>query len=80
MAPSSFGNFMTRRLVRLTPPYYAALALALVVNAGSAAIKHDTYTFPSAGRMIAHLFYLPDLLNLQMINGVHWTLYLEIQF
>ncbi|HEV8298915.1 MAG TPA: acyltransferase [Acidimicrobiales bacterium] len=77
---ASFGNFMTRRVVRLTPPYYAALALALVVNAGSAYIKNEDWAFPSAGRMIAHLLYLPDLLNMEMINGVHWTLYVEVQF
>jgi peptidoglycan/LPS O-acetylase OafA/YrhL len=36
----SAGNFMARRLVRLTPPYYAAVVLALVVSAGSAVVNN----------------------------------------
>lgn len=75
-----FGNFMARRFARITPPYYAAVLLAVTVTYVSTRFKHESWALPSFGRWIAHAVYLPDLLNMEMINGVHWTLYLEIQF
>ena len=75
-----FGNFMTRRLVRLSPPYYAAVVFALVVNFVSTVAKSETFDPPSVLEAIAHVLYLPDLLNMPMVNGVHWTLYVEVQF
>ena len=75
-----FGNFMARRFVRISPPYYAAVILAAVVTYLSTRFKHEVWTMPSLGRWLAHAAYLPDLLNMEMINGVHWTLYLEMQF
>lgn len=68
---SSVGWFMLRRLVRLGPPYWVSLILTIViVRAG----------IPSFGVLIAHVFYLQDLLRLTPISPIYWTLPLEIQF
>lgn len=74
------GNFLVRRFVRLSPPYYAALALALLVTGVSATVKDEVWSFPEPVRILAHLLYVPDLFHMEMINGVHWTLYIEMQF
>jgi peptidoglycan/LPS O-acetylase OafA/YrhL len=80
MNPAQFKNFVARRFVRLTPPYYAAVILTFVVNFVSTRVKHESWTSPTLGRWVAHALYLPDLLKMDMINGVHWTLYIEVQF
>jgi peptidoglycan/LPS O-acetylase OafA/YrhL len=77
---SALGNFLVRRAVRLSPPYYVSLVVAVVVTAVSARVKHEQLTAPGVGSWVAHLLYLPHLLGVDMINGVHWTLYLEMQF
>jgi peptidoglycan/LPS O-acetylase OafA/YrhL len=73
-------TFTARRWMRLSPPYYAAVVLAIVVSYVASKVKDEAYTIPSVADLIAHLFYVPDLLNWRMVNGVHWTLYLEVQF
>lgn len=80
MDAGEFRNYAARRFTRLSPPYYAALILALVVSYTSAHFKAESWALPSPGRFLAHLVYLPDLLDMEMINGVHWTLFLEVQF
>ena len=80
MNAPQFKNFVARRFVRLTPPYYAAVVLTFVVNFVSTRVKHESWTSPTLGRWFAHALYLPDLLKMEMINGVHWTLYIEVQF
>ena len=74
------GTFIARRWMRLSPPYYAAVVLAIVVSYVASHVKGEFYELPSLGNLVAHVFYVPDLLHLHMVNGVHWTLYLEVQF
>lgn len=76
----ALGNFLARRFVRLSPPYYASLVVAAVVTAVSARVKDEVHAPPGIGSWLAHLLYLPHLLDMDLINGVHWTLYLEVQF
>src|SRR5204863_8334992 len=35
---------------------------------------------PSVGDVVAHIFYLPKILDRPLILGVFWTLCLEVQF
>lgn len=74
------GNFVLRRFVRLSPPYYVSLIVAVVVSSVAAAVKGEWYAAPGSWSWIAHLAYVPHLLDVPLINGVHWTLYLEMQF
>jgi peptidoglycan/LPS O-acetylase OafA/YrhL len=76
----SASRFALRRLLRLTPPYYASIVAALVISVTSDFVKNDPVAFPTPGQLLAHLFYLPGVLRMPVINGVYWTLFLEVQF
>lgn len=80
MDAPALGNFFLRRLTRLTPPYYASLVVTVFINYVSTVVKHETFTSPTFVVVLANLVYLPILVGLEPINGVHWTLYLEVQF
>jgi peptidoglycan/LPS O-acetylase OafA/YrhL len=67
---SSVGWFVLRRSVRLGPPYWASLVLTIVIMRAG---------IPSFGVLLAHVFYLQDLLGLKPLSPVYWTLCLEIQ-
>jgi peptidoglycan/LPS O-acetylase OafA/YrhL len=68
------GRFMLKRSIRLDPPYWFAIAIAC-----SIAVVKGTEDF-SAPQILAHFFYLQDLLGFQSISPVFWTLCLELQF
>lgn len=81
ITPASYGRFMARRLVRLHPPYVASILLALVVVTTSNLLLRDrVHALPSAEVLVAHFFYLEDILRVPKLNDVYWTLCLEIQF
>jgi peptidoglycan/LPS O-acetylase OafA/YrhL len=80
VTPAYAGRFMLRRAIRLDPPYWCAIALAISLIA----IKNRL--FPEFGQplppwtdVMAHLFYFQDLLHRHPISVVFWTLCLEIQ-
>jgi peptidoglycan/LPS O-acetylase OafA/YrhL len=75
-----FVRFVIRRSVRLDPPYWAAMALSVLVTALVALIKHDSYVLPTITDIIAHLLYLQVVTGSSEINIVFWTLTYEIQF
>lgn len=75
------GRFMLRRSLRLDPPYWAAIALAL----GSAwlaarMVPGKSFEWPSAENLLLHVMYLMDFFGAPKINTAFWTLCLEIQF
>ena len=65
------GWFMIRRSVRLDPPYWASIMATLAVGAHA--------EMPSYGTLLAHMFYLQDLLRIKPLSPIYWTLCLEIQ-
>ncbi len=73
-------RFMLRRLLRLTPPYYAAIAFVIGYAVLKAVLQHQPAPLPGAGAVVAHLLYLQDILALDTISVVFWTLCIEIQF
>ncbi len=79
-----FGVFLVKRLVRLTPPYYAAIAVALVAAIGAAVESGEPFEPGLApftiGRLVAHLFYVQEILGYVNFNDVFWTLAIELQF
>lgn len=88
---SSFGNsrvdaryvgwFALRRSIRLDPPYWLSIALALLASTMAAAlIPNYTHENVSIWKLLAHIFYLQDLLGLGGILPHYWTLAIEIQF
>jgi peptidoglycan/LPS O-acetylase OafA/YrhL len=76
-----FGRFVVRRSIRLDPPYWVALALALLLRYIShLAVPTKPYEQPEVGQILAHLVYLQEILGYPELNGVFWTLSYEIQF
>lgn len=81
VTPGYVGRFLARRSVRLDPPYWASIALAILVGIASARlVSGKVYHLPSWTDILVHLAYLPELLQRPAISDVYWTLCLEIQF
>jgi peptidoglycan/LPS O-acetylase OafA/YrhL len=75
------GNFMLRRSIRLEPPYWATIALAIAAAYVSNLIRTDRVApLPSWSQLLAHVFYLQDVLGMGNILTIFWTLCLEVQF
>jgi peptidoglycan/LPS O-acetylase OafA/YrhL len=70
---SYVARFALRRSIRLDPPYWAALAIAvpLLYVAGRP---------PAMGNILAHVVYLQNILGYPNIVVVFWTLCYEVQF
>ena len=75
-----FGRFTLRRAARLDPPYFASIVVFLAFALLSAKVKHEPFEPPAVGRLLAHLFYLQNILGYAPIDIIYWTLCLEIQF
>jgi peptidoglycan/LPS O-acetylase OafA/YrhL len=75
------GRFMLRRSIRLDPPYWAAIVVTLGFAALAAIVLQDeTRLNVSWHQIAAHVVYMQDILQYSEINGVFWTLCLEVQF
>ena len=77
----TLARFMARRMVRLTPPYFAAIALVLVlfeilerVNPAGA------YLQPRADLLLCSIAYVCSPLGLPLYLNVGWSLEIEVQF
>lgn len=78
VTPGFVGRFALRRSLRLDPPYWLAIAAAIVVPMlGAPAGARPP---PSAGDVVAHVLYIQQFLGIPHLLGVFWTLCLEIQF
>jgi peptidoglycan/LPS O-acetylase OafA/YrhL len=75
----SLWRFLLRRAARLDPPYWVGLLWNGLVLAIRARAIHQPIAFPHLGKVLAHLFYLQDILGLGQFNIVCWTLCLEFQ-
>lgn len=73
-------RFVARRLVRLTPPYWFAIAVALGFALLKAGVLDQPPKLPSAADLLAHLLYLQGVFDATLINPVYWTLGVEVQF
>lgn len=67
------GRFVLRRLIRLCPPYWLAIAVSSVMLAAKGTPVH-------AGQLLANVFFAQGLLGFDNISIVFWTLCIEIQF
>jgi peptidoglycan/LPS O-acetylase OafA/YrhL len=66
-------RFLLRRLTRLCPPYWLAIAVTTALAFAKGTPIH-------AGQLLANVFFLQGLLGFDNINVVFWTLCIEIQF
>ncbi len=74
--------FALRRSVRLDPPYWAAIVLCMVLAQVSARVAPEVAGRGqySVAQVLAHLFYLQDILGYPQISAIFWTLCIELQF
>ncbi len=78
---SFVARFLLRRSIRLDPPYWASMLLVVALAMLSVHfVPGKVYTPPNAADVLAHVLYLPVLLQRPLISDVYWTLCLEIQF
>jgi peptidoglycan/LPS O-acetylase OafA/YrhL len=78
---SYLGRFALKRSLRLDPPYWTAIAFELaLVLAGLALFPSLRTSVPSVAQILAHLFYLQDILGYGDIVVIFWTLCYEFQF
>jgi peptidoglycan/LPS O-acetylase OafA/YrhL len=72
---------MLRRSIRLDPPYWVAIAVTLGFAMLSSIVLPDkARPDMSWHQIVAHLFYVQEILGYPEINDVFWTLALEVQF
>lgn len=67
------GEFAIRRSIRLDLPYWATIAIAVPLLV----LAHRP---PTAGNVVAHVFYLQKILGYRDIVSVFWSLTYEVQF
>jgi len=75
------GRFAFRRAIRLDPPYWVSLLIAIGLAWLSSYLFPDlAVKLPSLPQVFAHLFYLQNILGYGDIVAIYWTLCLEVQF
>ncbi|MCG2673218.1 acyltransferase family protein [Bradyrhizobium sp. GCM10023182] len=81
MTPANFVRFVARRSIRLDPPYWTAIALAIGFSMLAAKVVpgRPSELFTTA-QILAHLTYTQNILGFNNINPVFWTLCYEVQF
>jgi peptidoglycan/LPS O-acetylase OafA/YrhL len=81
MTPGRMAGFVVRRSIRLDPPYWTAIVLAIGFSIlASRLVPGRPVDQFSVGQVLAHLTYTQIILGYQNINPVFWTLCYEIQF
>ncbi|MEP6789936.1 MAG: acyltransferase [Ramlibacter sp.] len=74
------GRFLLRRLLRLTPPYWFAVAFCVLVLVMKSRALGQPLPDIGAATLLAHAFYAQDMVGIANINIVFWTLCIEVQF
>lgn len=74
-------NFLLRRYIRLSPPYWFAVIFSVLTLAISNIFLQDrAVVLPDLQKILINCFFLQDLLQVGHIVGAAWTLCLEVQF
>ncbi|CAG9224113.1 Acyltransferase [Paraburkholderia tropica] len=76
-ARTSARRFLSRRLTRIFPSYWACLAILVTLAGSGLAFKHVEL---DAVGMIESIFLLPPTTSSGLILGVAWTLIYELYF
>jgi len=74
-----FGRFLLKRLVRLEPPYIAAICISLAIAAYHTWVDGDRFPY-SLPQLLVHLGYLNVFFRYQWVNPIFWTLGVELQY
>jgi peptidoglycan/LPS O-acetylase OafA/YrhL len=79
---SSYFRFVARRVMRLDPPYFASLAITLLLIYASSVIP-GLSGIPfrlEPERLALHVGYLVGIAGFEWYNIVYWTLAIELQY
>jgi peptidoglycan/LPS O-acetylase OafA/YrhL len=81
----NFKNFYLRRILRIWPPFYLVLLLAIVVS--QLVAHHAGFTFQNLQAFLAQFFHITNYYNIQFGNQgmalgteVYWSLAVEEHF
>ena len=74
------GRFLLRRLIRLSPPYYFAIFVAIFFLVLKSKLVGGDVHIPSIREIWIHMLYAQDYAKLPPINMSFWTLGVEVQF
>lgn len=69
------GRFISRRIIRIEPPYIISIALAIIVK-----LLLTPHYQPDWLNVLSHFAYLNSFLNEPYLSPVYWTLGIEFQF
>ncbi len=75
----NYGRFLLKRLVRLDPPYIAAILLSVVIAGYHTLINGDVFPY-SLPQLLTHLGYVNAFFRHEWVNWVFWTLAIEVQY
>lgn len=83
VTPAYLGNFALRRSLRLDPPYWSIIFLSLLMDAFSplfGVVPTALDNTPEVGQVVAHVFYVQNILGYEDLSIGFWTLCIEVQF
>lgn len=80
--PEHFGKFVLKRVIRLDPPYFVAIVLALLLWYVSALIPGFRGEAPQIDPwgLLLHVGYLSDFFGKPWVLPVFWSLAIEFQY
>lgn len=73
-------TFAIRRSIRLDPAYWVSIGAACIALSILGYAHGQGAYIPSATTLLAHIVYLQELLKVDEIQTVYWTLTYEVQF
>lgn len=73
--PGGVG-YVLRRIFRIVPAYWIAILVLTALSYG--VLRQPELASPRT--VIANAFFVPDVLNTPLTNGVFWTLLIEVKF
>jgi len=74
------GRFALRRMIRLDIPYWVSLSVVLMLALLATRFLGAPAVPVSVPQVLAHGFYLQELLGYPELGSVYWTLCFEVQF
>jgi len=72
-------KYIIKRSLRLDPPYWLSIAVHAALVYATIFLLGIEQVTPTLRQIIAHIFYMQDLLRYGNITNVYWTLCLEVQ-
>ena len=79
VTPGYAARFALRRSIRLDPPYWCAIVVAIAWAVVRHRLGNAPEPVPTAAQVASHLLYLQGILGRPNVLVIFWTLCLEVQ-